>query len=72
MSQKATAPTVTARREHAVAWWALPVDEVTQRLGVDPVRGLTELEAERRLGASGPNAIAEEAPEPTWKQFLKH
>lgn len=72
MSQKATAPTVTARREHAVAWWALPVDEVTQRLGVDPVRGLTELEAERRLGASGPNAIAEEPPEPIWKQFLKH
>ena len=72
MSQKVTAPTVTARREHAVAWWALPVDEVTTRLAVDPVRGLTELEAERRLAASGPNAIAEEAPEPIWKQFFKH
>ncbi len=72
MSQKVTAPTVPARREHTVAWWALPVDEVTKRLDVDPVRGLTELEAERRLGTSGPNAIAEEAPEPIWKQFLKH
>ena len=63
---------MTARREHAVAWWALPVDEVTQRLGVDLARGLTRLEAERRLAADGPNAIAEEEPEPIWKQFLKH
>jgi Ca2+-transporting ATPase len=72
MSEKVSAPTVTARRDHAVAWWALPVDEVTKRLDVDPVRGLTELEAEQRLRTSGANAIAEEEPEPIWKQFLKH
>ena len=72
MSEKVSAATVAARRERAVAWWALPVDEVAKRLEVDLARGLTELEAKRRLAASGPNAIAEEEPEPTWKQFLKH
>ena len=72
MSEKIRTATVTARPDHAVAWWALPEAEVAKRLNVDPVRGLTEMEARQRLGTWGPNAIAEEEPEPVWKQFLKH
>src|SRR6476660_167187 len=72
MSEKVSAPTASTRSGHVVAWWALPADEVFLRLDVDPVRGLTEMEAKRRLETSGPNALAQEQPQPIWKQFLKH
>ncbi|GAA1974046.1 cation-transporting P-type ATPase [Terrabacter lapilli] len=72
MSEKVSRPAATTRPGHVVAWWALPADEVFLRLDVDPVRGLTEMEAKRRLETSGPNALAQEQPQPIWKQFLKH
>lgn len=72
MSQKASAETVAAQPGGSEAWWALTVDEVADRLGVDVATGLTPAQAQERLGTSGPNVIAEEEPEPIWRQFLKH
>ncbi|GAA2036746.1 cation-transporting P-type ATPase [Terrabacter terrae] len=72
MSEKVTVAAVTPRPDPAAAWWALTVEEVAQRLHVDPVSGLTEAEAGQRLETSGPNVIAEEEPEPVWRQFFKH
>ncbi len=68
---RAGAGAMTARPE-SDAWWALTVDEVAAALDVDPSTGLTAGEAQQRLAAHGPNAIAAEAPEPVWRQFLKH
>jgi len=56
----------------AVSWHALDVADVADRLGVDPVRGLTAAEAHQRLQQHGPNALAKPEPEPVWRQFLKH
>jgi P-type Ca2+ transporter type 2C len=55
-----------------VPWYALATEEVAARLEVDPVRGLTALEAERRLREVGPNALAAPEAPPVWKQFLRH
>ena len=55
-----------------VSWHALRTDEVAARLEVDPLRGLTALEAQRRLRETGPNALAKAEAAPVWKQFLKH
>lgn len=35
------------------------------------MRGLTQLEAERRLKEVGPNALPESPPEPLWRKFLR-
>ncbi|MEW1955892.1 HAD-IC family P-type ATPase [Terrabacter sp. NPDC080008] len=72
MSQKVSAETVTAQPEGTVAWWTLTVDEAAHRLEVDVAGGLTQEQAQDRLAASGPNVIAEEEPEPVWRQFLRH
>ncbi|WP_374969792.1 cation-translocating P-type ATPase [Terrabacter sp. BE26] len=72
MSEKVTVAAVAPRPDPDAAWWALTVDEVAERLHVDPVSGLTEAEARQRLETSGPNVIAEEEPEPVWRAFLKH
>jgi Ca2+-transporting ATPase len=58
--------------EGAVRWYALEADDVASRLQVDPLRGLTAAEAQRRLQQYGPNALAEAKAQPVWKQFLKH
>lgn len=34
-----------------------PVDDLLQRLAVDPAQGLTETEAQGRLDENGPNAL---------------
>ncbi len=49
----------------------LSVEEVLERLGVDPSRGLGEDEARRRLERLGPNEIPEEKPNPLL-QFLRY
>ena len=72
MSEKVSVAAVTPRPDPAAEWWVLTADEVAQRLHVDPVSGLTESEARQRLETSGPNVIAEEEPEPIWRQFLRH
>ena len=54
--------------------WSTPVEEVARALDVDPARGLTGDEAERRLAAHGPNEVAQEEGTSLWRlvvnQFL--
>ena len=63
---------VPAKVAPDVPWYALAPGDVADRLAVDPLRGLTAFEARRRLGESGPNALAQAEAEPVWRQFLKH
>ena len=48
----------------------LPVEELAERLGVDPRTGLAEEEAAARLAAEGPNELRAKAPRPAWLRFL--
>ena len=51
-------------------WYALSPDEVAQRLGVDPARGLSATKAGELLQQNGPNALPAEKPPPGWQRFL--
>ena len=53
-------PATTGSAEPA-AWYALAPAEVTDRLGVSPVSGLSQAEAASRLASVGPNRFAEVA-----------
>jgi Ca2+-transporting ATPase len=57
--------------EAPIAWHGLDPDEVSRRLDVDPDVGLTTGEVERRRAQYGPNKLAEAAPEPGWRAFLR-
>lgn len=48
----------------------LAVQVVAERLGVDPVQGLSAAEAFSRLGRFGPNELRVEAPVPAWRHLL--
>lgn len=61
-----------AAAEADAAWYTLAPGEVAGRLGVDPTRGLSTAEAQQRLQAHGPNALAAAKQEPVWKRFFKH
>ncbi len=52
-------------------WYRLSVDDVCGRLDVDPATGLSAAEVEARRARYGPNKLAEEAKEPSWKAFLR-
>src|SRR4029077_1327967 len=65
-TEKAPAPEQTA-----VAWYALPPDEVTSRIGVDPTRGLSAAEVASRLASTGPNKFAVADVEPRWGAFVR-
>ena len=48
----------------------LDVRTIAHRLGVEPVRGLSEEEARQRLAADGPNELRTAPPMPTWRKIL--
>lgn len=52
-------------------WHALPGAEAARLLGVDPATGLSSVEVSRRRRRDGPNRLAEPAPEPRWRAFLR-
>jgi Ca2+-transporting ATPase len=52
-------------------WYALPAEAVAQQLGVDPAKGLSAAEAQKRLQQYGPNKLAAKAKEPGWRAFLR-
>jgi Ca2+-transporting ATPase len=54
-----------------VDWYSLAPAQATERLGVDPARGLTAAEAVSRLASVGPNKFAEVAVEPRWHAFVR-
>jgi Ca2+-transporting ATPase len=63
-----TTPTVP---DAAPDWYRLSSAEVCQRLDVDPAVGLSSDEVASRRQRYGPNKLAEEAKEPTWRAFLR-
>ena len=64
---------ITTNVEPAVEadWYGLSADEVCRRLDVDPATGLSAAEVVKRREQYGPNKLAEEAKEPSWRAFLR-
>jgi len=54
----------------AEAWYALSPEQVADKLGVDPVGGLSGAKAAELLKKNGPNALSAEASPPGWTRFL--
>jgi Ca2+-transporting ATPase len=52
------------------SWHALPIDEVSQQLAVDPERGLSAAEVTARQAEYGPNLLRSAPPPPWWKSLL--
>src|SRR5690606_41689537 len=48
------------------SWHTVPLDRLLTQLRVDPVHGLTNEEAARRLEQVGPNRLATEQPTGPW------
>lgn len=48
----------------------LSSQDVVVALGTDPLRGLSEPDARRRLERDGANALTPEAPVPEWRKFV--
>ncbi|MCU0504861.1 MAG: HAD-IC family P-type ATPase [Chloroflexi bacterium] len=64
------APAAGSAAGPSADWHQLSPDDVAQRLGVDPAKGLTEAQAADAAGKYGPNALPAEKPEPEWRRFL--
>jgi P-type Ca2+ transporter type 2C len=58
--------TTTKHPIEDVRWYALPAEDVTERIGVDPDKGLDVGEAGRRLAEYGPNELPTEPPPSVW------
>ncbi len=67
----ATTEQASANVTPAVAWFALPPDEVASQIGVDPAHGLTAAEVASRRASVGPNTFAVAAVEPRWRAFVR-
>ncbi len=52
------------------AWHVLSVEAAEDRLQTDVMRGLSQVEAARRLGQFGPNTLAQASQRSTWTIFL--
>jgi Ca2+-transporting ATPase len=52
-------------------WYAMTPDAAAKELGVDPAKGLTAAEAQKRLGQYGRNELAAKKKEPGWQAFLR-
>src|SRR5829696_8439637 len=52
-------------------WYQLSSDQACNALGVDPTAGLSPDMVSERIATYGPNKLAEQPPEPTWKAFLR-
>jgi P-type Ca2+ transporter type 2C len=63
--------TTTVAPESVTEWHGLTADEACRHLDVDPAVGLSAAEVTQRRQQYGPNKLAEEAQEPTWKAFLR-
>ncbi len=61
----------TAPDVETADWHGWPADEVCRRLDVQPAVGLRSDEIAERRQRYGPNKLAEEAKEPTWRAFLR-
>ncbi|TXG87144.1 MAG: ATPase, partial [Thermomicrobiales bacterium] len=52
-------------------WYKETPADACRQLGVTPVVGLSSSEVANRQREYGPNKLAEQPPEPTWKAFLR-
>ena len=58
-----SSPTVTdVEVQASTAWHALEPDDVVEQLGTDPRDGLSETDAQARLGRFGPNELGQDEP----------
>jgi Ca2+-transporting ATPase len=57
--------------ENEKKWYALSAEEVAKELGVDPAKGLSNTEAEKRLQQYGPNQLAARKKETAAQAFLR-
>ena len=63
--------TTTRERRDDAVWHASDVDDVAARLDVDPARGLSSEEVQRRLAEHGGNVVEESEQTPSWKLFAR-
>ena len=70
MTDPATAPAGVAAPAGATAWYQLSLDDVAQKLGVDPATGLSAAQAAALLAKVGHNALPTEKPTPEWRRFV--
>ncbi len=59
LAQTSTTPMVEARSKAGADFEKMPLDEVLTQLAAQPERGLSSMEAGRRLAKYGPNALVE-------------
>ncbi len=59
-----------ASNDDQLRWHDLSTQEVLQKLGADPVRGLSEEEVQKRFLQYGPNKLIEKAQTSHWSLFL--
>ena len=52
-------------------WYSLVDSEVARKLDVDPAKGLSAAEAQKRQQQYGANVLAGKAKEPGWRAFLR-
>ena len=57
--------------QEATRWYSLTPEAAAQQLSVDPAKGLTAAEAQKRLGQYGGNELAEKKKEPGWRASRK-
>ncbi|HKY15965.1 MAG TPA: cation-translocating P-type ATPase [Microthrixaceae bacterium] len=66
-----TAVTPASGEAAQTLWYPLSPDEVATRLGVDPARGLSEMEVDRRRQQYGSNVLAAKKAESPLQAFLR-
>ena len=70
VSSESQSSTPASRELADGLWHARPVGAVLATLGTDGARGLSDVEARRRLTRDGPNELAAKPPVPAWRRFL--
>jgi P-type Ca2+ transporter type 2C len=58
--------TIVKQPSEDVAWYALSAADVAGQMGVDPDRGLDDIQVQRRLEDYGPNELPTEPPPSVW------
>jgi cation-transporting ATPase F len=62
---------LTVNGHDSIAWHALPIEQVAQKLGADENAGLSAAEVKARREKYGPNAMTAKSGTPAWLKFLQ-
>ncbi|HYJ12939.1 MAG TPA: HAD-IC family P-type ATPase [Thermomicrobiales bacterium] len=60
-----------AKKSTTQPWYKFTSVQACDELGVDPASGLSSDMVAKRIATYGPNKLAEQPPDPAWKQFLR-